>query len=180
MAYYKPCKNCAIDKAACARRSEIASAVSGLYVTVVNFRCAYRKPLYRTGQRVEFNWTSWENDGEGGEGDGLGLTYHGTVIEECGLRFIVRVDDAPSADAAKITARDTFKAENLVIKVKPSDMRAIGEPDKALCPACSAYEGEKARCQGWGGDDFGSYWPNGCLQRPAPAVGRRPTEELPF
>lgn len=162
MAYYKPCKNCAVDKASCSRRAEVANAIASLSVTVVNFRCDARRPLFHAGQRVRFIWTSWEQDDFGNE-DGLGLIFHGTVIEENGLRFIVRVDDGPSACAEKIDARDVFKNDSLVIKVKPSDMTALSEPDRTLCPSCSAYEGEKSRCQGWEEPDF-SYWPDGCFK----------------
>ena len=164
MAYYKPCKNCAVDKTTCSRRAEIAKAVSGLSVTVVNFRCADRMPMFRNGQRVSFNWTSWESGDGDYEDHGLGLIYHGTVIEEHGLRFIVRIDDASSADAEKIEARDTFRSKNLVIKVKPADMRALDEPSRQLCPLCSAYDGESDRCQGWGDPgSLHSFWPDGCL-----------------
>jgi len=162
MAYYKPCKNCAVDKAACLRRQEVATAISGHSITVINFRCNLRKPLFHQGQRVRFTWTYWDNDGEGYEGYGVRLSYHGTVIEENGLRFIVRVDEGLSACAEKIDARDVFKSDTFVIKVKPSDMSALDEPDRALCPSCSAYEGEKSRCHGWEDQGF-SYWPNGCF-----------------
>jgi len=122
--------------------------------------------MFRSGQRVGFRWTDY---GDGSfEEDAIALLYHGTVIEEAGLRFIVRVDDGPSADAAQYNARDVFKSDNLVIKVKPSDMQALDEPDRRMCPVCSAYAGEGSRCQGWG--DLGSwdsYWPNGCQQKPA-------------
>jgi hypothetical protein len=168
MAYYKPCKNCSTDKSSCPRRAEIAKAVAGLSVTVVNFRCRDRLPLFHSGQRVAFTWTFWEPSGGYEEYHGLGLVYHGTVIEEHALRFIVRVDDAPSADVEKIAARDTFKSDNLVIKVRPADMRALDEPDRQLCPACIAYPDEASRCQGWGEPGgFGSYWPTGCLVRQA-------------
>lgn len=162
MAYYKPCKNCAVDKASCLRRREIASGISGLHVTVVNFRCSQRRSLFHPGQRVQFVWTSWEASGGYEEDHGIGLIYHGTVIEENGLRFIVRVDDGPSACPEQIDAGDVFKNDSLVIKVKPSDMKALDEPDRALCPSCSAYEGEEARCLGWE-DGFHNYWPDGCF-----------------
>lgn len=163
MAYYKPCKNCAVDKATCLRRREIATGISGLHVTVVNFRCGQRKPLFHPGQRVQFVWTSWEASGGYEEDYGVGLIYHGTVIEENRLRFIVRVDDGPSACGENIAARDVFKNDSLVIKVKPSDMKALDEPDHILCPSCSAYEGEEARCLGWE-DGLHSYWPDGCFK----------------
>lgn len=163
MAYYKPCKNCAIDKAACPRRAEISKAIAGLSVTVVNFRCAARQPLFRAGQRVGFGWADY-GDGQFEE-DAIGLVYHGTVIQEHGLRFIVRVDDGPSADGAKIEARDLFKSGNLVIKVKPTTMHALAEPDRITCPSCSAYAGEEGRCQGWEDPGFHIYWPLGCLAK---------------
>lgn len=162
MAYYKPCKNCAVDKAACARRAEISTAIAGLSVTVVNFRCDLRKPLFHAGQRVQFAWTSWDSDGYEGDSS-VDLLYHGTVIEENGLRFIVRIDDGPSACPEQLGARDVFKNDSLVIKIKPADMVALDEPDRALCPSCSAYEGEEARCLGWE-DSFHSYWPDGCFK----------------
>lgn len=162
MAYYKPCKNCAVEKATCPRRREVAAGISRLSITVVNFRCGQRQPLFRSGQRVQFAWTSWESDGY--EDSSVDLLYHGTVIEENGLRFIVRVDDGPSACSEQIAARDVFKNDSLVIKVKPSDMKALDESDRILCPSCSAYEGEDARCQGWEDPGFHSYWPDGCFK----------------
>lgn len=161
MAYYKPCKNCAVEKATCARRSALANAVAGLSVTSINFRCSDRSPLFETGQRVSFRWTSWEVD-DWGNSDSLGLIYHGTVIQEHGLRFIVRVDDGPSADDEKIEARDTFKNGDLVIKVKPSDMLALDEAPRKLCPSCAGYDGETERCHAWH-DGYVGYSPNGCL-----------------
>lgn len=163
MAYYKPCKNCAVEKASCLRRMELRDCISGQHVTTINFRCDLRQPLFHAGQRVQLAWTSWESDGYEGESS-VDLIYHGTVIEETGLRFIVRVDDGPSACAEKIAARDVFKNETLVIKVKPSDMTALDEPDRALCPSCCAYEGEDDRCQGWEDPGFHSYWPDGCFK----------------
>jgi hypothetical protein len=173
MAYYKPCKNCAVDKSACPRRAEVSAAISGLSVTVVNFRCASRQPMFRSGQRVAFDWTYWDVCED--EDFGLGLIYHGTVIEEYGLRFIVRVDDGPSADINEVAARETFKSDNLVIKVRPAAMRALDEADRVLCPHCSAYEGEQGRCQGWG-HGYDSYWPNGCFSKP---LASEPAE-VPF
>lgn len=166
MAYYKPCKNCGEDKASCGRRSEIAKAVLGLSVTVVNFRCAARRPLFHTGQRVGFKWTDY---GDGSfEEDAITLFFHGTVIEEAGLRFIVRVDDGTSADAAKYAARDVFKSDSLVIKVKPADMQALEEPDRRMCLVCSAYDDEVSRCQGWGDPgSWDNYWPDACHRKPA-------------
>jgi hypothetical protein len=165
MAYYKPCKNCASDKSTCARRAEVAAAIFGHSVTVINFRCADRKQMFHTGQRIGFRWTDY-GDGQFEE-DAITLFYHGTVIEEKGLRFIIRVDDGPSADAAQYQARDVFKSDNLVIKVKPSDMRALPEPDRTMCPACCAYPNESGRCQGWGEPgSWDNYWPDGCLQKP--------------
>lgn len=161
MAYYKPCKNCAVDKASCLRRREIAAGISGMHVTVVNFRCDLRKPLFHAGQRVQLSWTSWDSDGY--EDSSVDLLYHGTVIVEYGLRFIVRIDDGPSACGEKIAARDVFKNDSLVIKVKPSDMKALDEPDRALCPSCSAYEGEESRCLGWEDGLYG-YRPDGCFK----------------
>lgn len=132
-------------------------------MTVVNFICKERQVLFHAGQRVRFNWTVWENYEIGGEFS-IGLIYHGTVIEEHGLRFIVRVDDGPSVCEHQVPARETFKAENLVIKVKPSVMAALDEPDRALCAVCSGYEGERARCQGWGRvGAIDSYWPVQCM-----------------
>lgn len=167
MAYYKPCKNCAVDTATCPRRAEITKAIAGLSVTVINYQCGDRQALFHAGQRVRLNWTSWEPaDGYHSEASAVRLVYHGTVIEERRLRFIVRVDDGPSADDEKISARDVFKSDNLVIKVKPSDMQALNEPDRQLCAACSGYADENSRCQGWGNpSSFDSYWPVGCLIR---------------
>lgn len=166
MAYYKPCKNCAVDTTTCPRRAEIAKAIAGLSVTVINFQCGDRKALFHTGQRVQFKWNSWENSDEFFEHHCLALIYRGTVIEDRRLRFIVRVDDGPSADEEQIEARDTFKSDNLVIKVKPSDMKALDEPDRQLCPSCSGYADENPRCQGWGNPgSLDGYWPVGCLVR---------------
>jgi len=167
MAYYKPCKNCAVDKSECPTRSRVAAGISGLHVTAINFRCDDRQPMFRLGQRVTFSWRVFCDDSDFGTDDESLVVFAGTVLEEHGLKFIVRVDDGPARSGDELLdAKDVFKSGRLIIKVKPSDMSALNEPDQVMCGACCAYDDEPTRCQGWGNpNSWDSYWPKECIHQ---------------
>lgn len=164
MALYKPCQNCAVDAASCQTRQKVRAAISGLGVTSIKFACKERKPMFHPGQRVAFKWAVYGETGEYWDAEKVQCEFHATVMKEKGLRFIVRVDDGPDHLDGEISAKDTFNNDNLVIKVKPSDMKALGQPDVAICQVCAKYEGEKG-CHGYGSKrDLYSYWPDECLR----------------
>lgn len=165
MANYATCFNCAVDKATCQRRADLRATLKGANVYTVKFKCADRQPMFSTGQRVEFDWSSWETDDY--DSSELPLVFHGTVICERGSKFIVQVDAGKDASGEEMEASDVFKNENLLIKVRPANMRGIDEPSKAVCPTCYHIEGSaEARCY----KSAGQVWvPDGCLQ---PAMKR--------
>lgn len=167
MTYYHPCKNCAADRATCSRRAEVAKVIAGASITSVKFRCADRKPMFYPGQRVSLSWRHYEPN-DWGDSDELKMTFTGTVLMETRLRFIVRVDEGEcqSSEDEKMEAKHVFRSDRLVIKVKPSDMTALDEPDRAICQSCAAYEGEGDRCHGYGRpNSWEGYWPDGCLNK---------------
>ena len=169
MSYFYPCKNCTLEKSDCAKRTSMRSALKGLGITSVKFNCKERQMLFHIGQRVEFTWRVY-GDGELQMGDDPCITqFNATVIQETrtGLRYTVRVD--PESEYYDFDPKTVFRNENLVINVKPCDMRAIDEPDRTFCPSCLAYDADEAktRCQGFNGEPFmgfdDTYHPEGCL-----------------
>jgi len=169
MAYYHPCKNCAVNIYACERRAQVREAIAGLHVTSVKFRCADRKPMFRSGQRVKFAWSHWEQSDYDGSGCENKLVFSGTVVAEKATKFIVRVDDvdgiAVDDNYESMNPRDVFNNKRLVVKVKPCDMVALDEPDRPMCESCLAYDAEEARssCHGFNGGAWDVYHPPGCL-----------------
>ena len=169
MSYFYPCKNCALEKSDCAKRTSMRSALKGLGITSVKFKCPERRQLFRAGQRVEFAWNVY-SEGETHCGDEVCTTqFNATVIDETrnGLRYTVRVD--PDNEYYDFDPKDVFKNQSLIINVKPCDMTAIDEPDRTFCPSCLAYDADEAktRCQGFKGEPFmgfdDTYHPEGCL-----------------
>lgn len=160
MTHYATCFNCAVDKAACPRRIAVQQALRGSAVTSLKFRCPERKALFSPGQRVSFNWSSWENDGY--ESSCLHLVFHGTVIRERGPKFVVQVDAGKDASGEELEASNIFtKNDALMIKVRPADMTALDEPAKSVCITCYQVEGQEDRCY----RSAGQVWvPNGCIQ----------------
>ena len=167
MTYYFPCRNCATDKTACKRRLEVKSALSGLNVTSIKFKCEDRKPMFGAGQRVSFAWKVYQDDCEGVQyGEVYETEFVGTVISEAnrGLRFIIRVDAVN--EYYDFIPSEVFKNDNLIIKVKPVDMVALDEPNRSFCLGCFAYDlaDAKGRCQGHDGVGWDRYIPDGCLR----------------
>ena len=160
MTHYANCFNCAVDKTTCQRRLALQKALAGSHVTSVKFRCQDRKAHFTSGQRVEFDWKSWESNDY--DEDCRHLTFHGTVIQEKGSKFIVQVDTGKDASGEEIEASDVFKKNDaLIIKARPADMRPLDEPTKAVCLTCYQIEGmEDARCY----RSQGQVWkPKGCI-----------------
>ena len=174
MAYYHPCKNCAVDPSECAVRQKIKDQIAGLSVTSIKFKCKERTSRFRQGQRVEFDWSVYSNTQISQDEFDTEVTpvkFVGTVIHEKSnkLRFVVRVDRDQEYFGHK--PEDVLKNDDLIISVRPDDIKPLDDPDRSFCPSCLAYDKEEASkvCQGWLGDydplyrrrDI--YHPDGCL-----------------
>ena len=162
MTYYATCLNCAVDKTTCAKRKAISSAIKGLGITSAKFRCADRVSRFRPGQRVEFDWRYYDDDGSG---EGYTATFVGTVMHEQkgNKRFAVKVD--PDHEIYDLKPADILKSPEF-ISVRPDDLRPLDEPDKPLCPLCAAYDDDTADsqrlCYGFG--DLTNVRGLGCLR----------------
>lgn len=158
MTSYTTCINCAADKQACERRIEIRAAIKGAHITSVKFRCGDRQSMFRTGQRVAVTWTvGGDNEYE------LDETWPGTVLRESGTRFLISIDDVPSDEGTP--ARDYINNERLFVKVSPSRLRALDEPDRRICKFCQRAPADGDACQDRDRDVWsrnGGY-PLGCL-----------------
>lgn len=164
MTHYATCFNCAVDKSACARRQALRKALAGNAITSLKFRCPERRPFFVSGQRVAFDWKSFESDEY--DTSVLHLTFAGTVIRERGAKFVVQVDSGKDIED-DIEASEVFKKNDaLLIKVRPADMRPLNEPAKAVCLTCYQIEGQDDRCY----RSAGQVWiPKGCIRADAPA-----------
>lgn len=131
---YITCTNCAVDKATCPRRAQIREAIAGCGFNSAKFTCKERKAMFRPGQRVNVRWDFWERGGDGDLESCWHLTFKATVMSEAGLKFIIRVD--PDQEWDDFKPADVFRNENLIVKARPSDMTATGEPDITLCKDC--------------------------------------------
>lgn len=171
MTYYKPCRNCAIDQNTCPNRQELKDAISGLYVTSLNFNCRDRRAMFEAGDRVSFPWTYWE-ESDYGESSANKLVFTGTVVCEKGNRFIVRVDGGEGKpadyDSEAMDAEKVFRNDRLVIKVKPLDLSPLPqEVRRDICQACTAFRNEPSRCYGYGEENhWDSYWSSECINAP--------------
>lgn len=150
--FYRTCKNCAFDAASCLRRAEVEAGIRGLRLTSVRFRCEQRQPFFRVGQRVGVTWRfapegwTWE--------DGLSAEeWPATVVSETKRGFRIVVDDALSD--LETPARSFIKNDSLYCNVTASRLRALDEPDRAVCAACgSAENGDRTVTGCWGGEGF--------------------------
>jgi len=143
MPYYKPCFNCAADKAECKRRAEIKDAISGLHVRSISFRCEIRQQFFRPGQRVSFSWGKLAGYDPANERETFCTVYFkGTISHEKdrSSRFVVRVDDGQDFDGVR--PEDIFTNGNF-ISVRTRDIYAIDEPDVYICAECGLFYGEQ-------------------------------------
>ncbi len=162
MTSYTTCINCAADKTACARRRDIRAAIKGAGITALKFRCPERQSLFRIGQRVSVTWTVFYD-----REDGMDETWPATVISENGTRFLLSIDDVDSNEGTP--ARQYIKNERLFVKVSPSRIQALDEPDRAICKWCEQAPLPGSECQ-----NRNDYWgfqslPPGCLLAPEAA-----------
>jgi hypothetical protein len=161
MTHYATCVNCAVDTSSCQRRQNLRATLKGSGVYSLKFKCADRQKMFSTGQRVEFDWSLWEADEY--DSSELPLVFHGTVIRERGAKFVVQVDGGKDVSGENLEACHVFtKNDQLIIKVRPANMRALDEPAKAVCTICYHVEGGEDRCHQNGTD----WMPKGCI-RPA-------------
>lgn len=166
MTHYATCFNCVNDRYTCRRHLAIREALKGSGVYSVKFKCMDRRAYFSPGQRVAFDWKSFDSDA-GYDESVLHLTFTGTVIREKGTKFIVQVDNGKDTSGEEIEASDVFKKNDaLLIKVRPADMRPLHEPAKAVCPTCYQVDGQEDRCY----RSVGQVWvPNGCIKANEPA-----------
>ena len=139
------------------------SAISGLSVTSIKFKCEARQPRFTAGQRVRFGWTIYPDDEDS---EVYETTFDGTVIREKrgNLRFIVRVDQ--TGKYYDFEPKYVFKSD--VISVRPDHMAALNEPRILFCPECFKYTGEEGRCHANPSSDYlDNYIPKGCLEHKA-------------
>ncbi len=164
MTSYSTCINCAADKANCTRRAEVRAAIKGVHITSVKFRCTERQSMFRRGQRVSVTWTV------GGDCYELNETWPATVIAEVGTRFVLSVDDVASDEGTP--ARDYIKNERLFVKVSPSRLTALDEPDRQICKFCERAPITGDACQDRDADiwSFNGGYPQGCLLSPKSAA----------
>lgn len=138
MGYFATCLNCAADKSTCTRLAEIRKAIKGMSVTSVKFKCADRTPHFKRGQRVQFDWRYYDDDGSG---EGYIATFYGTIMREKpgNKRFSIRVD--PNHEDYDLKPADILKSPEFT-SVRPADIQRIDEPDRLMCALCSAYREE--------------------------------------
>lgn len=162
--YYHPCAGCKVDKDKCNRRSEIRSAIAGLSVTSIKFKCEDRVPLFRSGQRVTFFWTVYSVECDYYADDPDVTQFNGTIIRETKSpwKYAIRVDQ--DADDYDFAPKDVFKGGGFAVNVRTSDILAIDEPDRKFCPSCLKYQGEDGLCQAFPGAGWDRYVPDGCLE----------------
>lgn len=174
MTHYATCVNCAIDKATCQRRASLRGALKGSSVYSLKFKCAERTPMFAAGQRIEFDWSLWEADEY--DSSELPMVFHGTVIRERGTKFVIQVDAGKDASGEGIEASEVFKKnDQLLIKVRPANMRPIDEPPRKICETCYSVEGGEDRCY----QNGTSWMPKGCI-RPAAHSPAREEDYVQF
>lgn len=159
MTHYATCFNCVNDRYTCQRHLALREALKGTGVYTVKFKCPERRPYFAPGQRVAFDWKWFESDEY--DTSVLHLTFAGTVIREKGSKFVVQVDGGKDISGEEMEASEVFtKNDQLLIKVRPADMRPLNEPTRAVCQTCFYVEGQaEDRCYKMG--DFHN--PTGCL-----------------
>lgn len=173
MTYYATCFNCVNDRYTCPRLLAIREALKGSGVYTIKFKCPERRAFFSPGQRVAFDWKSFESDEY--DTSVLHLTFTGTVLREKGTKFVVQVDSGKDISGEEIEASDVFKKNDaLLIKVRPADMRPLNEPAKSVCLTCYNVEGHPDnRCYKSGPD----WIPSGCVMSANTPQGK---EEFPF
>jgi hypothetical protein len=162
MSFYQPCLNCAVERATCPRRAQVAAGIKGLGMTTVNFRCALRRPLYREGQRVQVTWKYYPPDWAYEDGCSL-ETWPATVVRETVKGFLIVVDDVLSDQ--DLPARDYIKNESLFCNVVAGKLAPLDEPDRRVCEYCGNPSDGNGGVLGtcWGEDGYGKNIAPNCL-----------------
>lgn len=151
MTYFAPCFNCAADKATCERRATMRKALKGTGITSAKFNCPDRQAKFRRGQRVAFDWRYYDSEsGAYGTVEGYTATFVGTIMREKpgNRRFSIRVDQED--EAYDVKPHEVLQ-NPMFTSVRPDNIRALDEPDRAMCEQCAAYVGDDAdisvRCE---------------------------------
>ena len=165
--FYRTCKNCAFDHRTCDRRARLEAGVKGLGLTGVTFRCDQREPFFRVGQRVGVTWRLVLPEWGWGYEEGLSAEeWPATVVAETKRGFRIAVDDVPSDNDTP--ARDYIKSDSLYCNVTAGRLRALDEPDRAVCEYCgSADNGDGTVTGCWAPDEqcVGIFNPEKCLAK---------------
>lgn len=138
MANYRTCLNCAHAPNECATRDRVKTAIAGLAVTSIKFRCPDRAPVYRPGDRVGVSWVLPDEDG-GWNREATEETWPATVISEIGPKFLICVDDTDSD--YETPARSWIKSESLYCKVSAGKLSRLDEPRRNVCGLCGIVSG---------------------------------------
>lgn len=158
MTAFRTCKNCVAD-GACELRDALKRSLVGLGVTSVKHRCAARRPVFVSGQRVSVSWPVGDFD-EGYSNE----SWTATVIKESAPRFLIKVDDADSDCGTP--AKEYLKNPSLFARVVAGRLTPIDEPIQPICPACERV-GDGAFAEGGcygriGTPPFSGYRPHRC------------------
>lgn len=174
MTYYHSCKGCSFSPVECDEREKIRSAIKGLHITSLKFKCANRLPFFLPGDRVSLKWRIFEEGDYDSYGeaavDETTAYFYATVLSEfSGTRYIVRIDSGPcysiEGNWDRVDAESVFtRASKLIVKAKTRDMSHTDQPRIAVCQICGALQGEKTRCHGQGKPgSWDAYWPTECI-----------------
>lgn len=137
--FYRTCKNCAFEPQTCDRRAALVAGVKGLGLTGVTFRCEQRQPFFRVGQRVVVTWKIYDPDWDGYSDGMMEELWPATVVAETKRGFRIVVDDVEGNEEGT-PARSYIKSESLYCNVTAGRLRAIQEPDRAVCGYCGSAE----------------------------------------
>ena len=140
--FYHPCKGCAVDVKTCKRRDEIHSAIKGLSVTSVKFKCTERSPYFKTGERVWVTLPFWEPVGTDGDSECHLAYFHGTVIYERNKlgSYKVKIDEGMDINDAGYVVPECLKSKTGYIAVLSKYMKSIDEPSLKVCKYCEGVD----------------------------------------
>lgn len=167
MTAYTTCTGCARDPKTCEFRQQIRTAILGLGVTSIRFKCPIREAAFPPGQRVIVGWPLDDRIDE--YGHEKPVRFYATVLAELKPgRYRVKVDDGRDIDGAGYDAPDDLRSEGYANVSIHRLTRVEDEPRLTVCPSCEdIYEqGALNRCRS------SSYFrPADCLRRSLAEAG---------
>ena len=137
-----------VNRDKCDRLAEIKTALKGLSVTSVKFKCAKRRPKFVVGNRVLVTLPFYEVYGPQGETDTHLIDFKGTVICERKTlgNYKVKIDDGPDADDGNYISPEDLKTETGYVAVKGVHIAPLNERNREVCPECQAVDGHEGYC----------------------------------